>query len=150
MRKMNGDGSEIVQELSYINRQIKVSVPAEELLTDFGNRSDVEDIKNFASVFAIARRMGGDLAEIVQNAAVQISEKIEVERTIEASIAAKKFEQTVMSLMPCGIIFYMQMTSPGFFEQIYGTVAGVLFMTVCLVLYGFAFWIGRRIVRIEV
>lgn len=150
MRKMNGDRSEIVQELSYINRQIKVSIPAEELLADLGTRSDVEDIKNFASVFAIARRMGGNLAEIVQDAAGQISEKIEVERTIETAIAAKKFEQTVMSLMPCGIIFYMQVTSPGFFDQIYGTVTGAVFMTICLVFYGFAFWMGRQIVRIEV
>lgn len=150
MRKMNGENSEIVQELSYINRQIKVSIPAEELLTDLGGRSDVEDIKNFASVFAIARRMGGNLAQIVWDTAAQISEKIEVEHTIETAIAAKKFEQTVMSLMPCGIILYMQITSPGFFNQIYGTTVGILFMTICLVFYGLAFYMGRRIVRIEV
>lgn len=150
MRKLNGDRSEIVQELSYINRQIKVSRPVEELLTDFGDRSDVEDIKNFASVFAAARKMGGNLAEIVQDTAEQISEKIEVERTIETAIAAKKFEQMIMSLMPFGIIFYMKMTSPGFFDQMYGTTIGVVFMTICLGFYVFSFWLGRRIVRIEV
>ena len=150
MRKMNGDGSEIVQELSYINRQIKVSRPVEELLTDFGARSDVEDIKNFASVFATARQMGGNLAEIVYDTALQISEKTEVEKAIETAIAAKKFEQLVMSLMPCGIILYMKLTSPGFFDQMYKTTFGVIFMTGCLVFYAFAFWLGRRIVRIEV
>ena len=150
MRKWNEERSEIVQELSLINREIKMSVPAEDLLTDLGIRSDVEDIKNFASVFAIARKMGGNMAEIVQDAADQIREKAEVERAIETAIAAKKFEQTVMAMMPCGIIFYMQITSPGFFEQVYGTMFGVLFMTGCLVLYAGAFYLGRRIVRIEV
>lgn len=150
MRKWNGDSAEIVQELSYINRQIKVSIPAEDLLTDLGCRSGVDDIKNFASVFAIARRMGGNLAEIVQDTADQISEKIDVERQIDTAISAKKFEQSIMSLMPFGMIFYMQMTSPGFFDQIYGTVFGLIFMTVCLVFYAGAFWIGRQIVRIEV
>lgn len=150
MRKWNGDGSEIVQELSYINRQIKMSIPAEDLLTDFGSRSDIEDIQNFASVFAIARHMGGNLAEIVQDTADQISEKIDVERQIDTAIAAKRLEQTVMSLMPFGMIFYMQVSSPGFFDQIYGTAFGIAFMTVCLGFYGAAFWLGRRLVRIEV
>lgn len=150
MRKLKGNRSELVQELSYINRQIKVSISAEELLTDFGIRSDVEDIKNFASVFAIARRMGGNMAEIVKDAAAQISEKIEVDKSIEMAIAAKQFEQSIMSCMPCGIILYMQVTSPGFFNELYGTVFGVIFMTICLILYGTAFFMGRRIVRIEV
>lgn len=150
MRKWNGDSAEIVQELSYINRQIKVNIPAEDLLTDFGRRSDVEDIKNFASVFAIARHMGGNLAEIVQDTADQISEKIDVERQIDTAVSAKKFEQTVMSVMPFGMILYMQITSPGFFDQVYGTVFGVIFMTICLLFYAAAFWLGRQIVRIEV
>jgi tight adherence protein B len=150
MRKWNGDSSEIVQELSYINRQIKMSIPAEDLLTDLGIRSDVEDIKNFASVFAIARKMGGNMVEIVQDAADQIREKAEVERSIETTIAAKKFEQTIMAFMPCGIIFYMQITTPEFFEHVYGTLFGVLFMTGCLILYTGAFYLGRRLVQIEV
>lgn len=150
MRKLNGSGSEMVQELSYMNRQIKVSISAEELLTDLGTRSDVEDIKNFASVFAIARRTGGNMAEIVTDCAAKISEKIEVDKAVEIAVAAKRFEQTIMSCMPCGIILYMQMTSPGFFNDLYGTVFGVVFMTICLILYGASFWMGRKIVRIEV
>lgn len=150
MRKLNGNSAEIVRELSYINRQIKVSIPAEELLTDFGIRSDVEDIKDFASVFAIAQRMGGNLAAIVQEAASNISSKIQVERSIETAIASKKFEQSIMSLMPFGIIFYMQVASPGFLDGLYGNLFGILFMTVCLGLYLAAWWMGRRIVNIEV
>ena len=124
MRRLNGSRTEMVQELSYINRQIKVNIPAEELLMDFARRSNVEDIKNFVSVFAIARRTGGNLAEIVADCAARISEKIEVDKSIELAVAAKKFEQTIMSCMPCAIILYMQVTSPGFFDGLYGTVFG--------------------------
>lgn len=150
MRKLNGNRSEMVQELSYMNRQIKVNISVEELLTDFGIRSGVEDIRNFASVFAIGRRSGGNMAEIVREAADQISEKIDVDRSIELAVASKKFEQSIMSCMPCGIIFYMQITSPGFFDNLYGNLFGVIFMTICLILYAAAFVLGRRIVRIEV
>lgn len=150
MRRLNGNGSELIQELSYINRQIKVRIPAEELLMDLGRRSDVEDIKNFASVYAIARRTGGNLVEIVSDCAKRISEKIEVDQSIELAIAQKKFEQRIMSCMPFGIIFYLQLTSPGFFDDLYGTLLGTVFMSVCLIVYVFAYWMGQKIVCIEV
>lgn len=150
MRKLNGNSAEIVQELSYINGQIKVSIPVEELLTDFGLRSDVEDIRNFASVFAIARKTGGNMTSIVAETAGSISEKIDVERSIETAVAAKKFEQTIMSVMPCAIILYMQLASPGFLDSLYGNLFGVLFMTACLCMYAMSWWAGRKIVEIEV
>lgn len=150
MRKLNGKSAEIVRELSYINGQIKVNIPVEELLTDFGERSDLEDIKNFASVFMIARKTGGNMAVIVSEAASDINEKVEVERTIETAVAAKKFEQTIMSAMPACIIVYMQMASPGFLDGLYGNLFGILFMTVCLCMYGMSWWAGRKIVEIEV
>lgn len=150
MRKLKGIRSDMVLELSYMNRQIKVNIPVEELLTDFAQRSNLEDIKNFAAVFAIARRTGGNLTEIITDCVSRINEKMEVDQAIAMAVAAKKFEQTIMSCMPCAIILYMKSTSPGFFDDLYGTFFGVIFMTVCLILYGISFWMGRRIVKIEV
>ena len=43
-----------------------------------------------------------------------LGDKIDVKKEIEATLAAKKSEQMIMSLMPVGIILYLQMTSPGF------------------------------------
>lgn len=150
MRRLAGNDSELVQELSYMNQQIKVNIPVEELLMDFGRRSNLEDVMDFASIFAVARRTGGDLSSIVYDCGKRISDKIEVDKSIETAVAAKKFEQSIMSVMPCGILLYMQMTSPGYFDKLYGNLFGVVFMTICLVLYVLSFWMGRRIVRIEV
>lgn len=150
MRKLNGNRAEIVRELSYMNGQIKVSIPVEELLADLGSRSDVEDIRSFACVFAIARRTGGNMAAVVSDAAAHICEKIEVERSIDTAVAAKKFEQMIMSVMPCAIILYMQLASPGFLDGLYGNLFGVIFMSFCLCLYGISWWTGRKIVEIEV
>ena len=45
-----------------------------------------------------------------------LGDKIDVKKEIEATLAAKKSEQMIMSLMPAGIIVYLQMTSPGFLK----------------------------------
>lgn len=145
-----GKDSDMVRELDWINAQVRLSVPVERLLLDFGRRSGSEDIENFAAVFAAAKRMGGNTADIVRETALAISSKIDVEREIETAIAAKKYEQKIMSVMPAFIILYMQMTSPGFLSVMYTSLFGVIVMTACLAVYGGALWWGAKIVDIRV
>ena len=58
-----------------------------------------------------------------------LGDKIDVKKEIEATLAAKKAEQMIMSLMPAGIILYLQLTSPGFLEVLYGNAFGVCAMS---------------------
>ena len=141
---------DILREFHYIESQQRVSVPVEELFLDLGNRCQVEDVENFAAVFYTAKRTGGDMQNVLQKVARMLGDKIDVKREIETTLAAKKTEQLIMSLMPTGIILYLQLTSPGFLSVLYGNVFGVCAMTVCLGIYAGAWWMGRRIVDIEV
>ena len=110
----------------------------------------LEDIENFASVLYTAKRSGGDLGNVIQKVARMLGDKIDVKKEIEATLAAKKSEQMIMSLMPAGIILYLQLASPGFLDILYGNPFGICAMTVCLTVYGAAYWMGKRIVEIEV
>ena len=141
---------DIVAEFRYIETQQRVSVPVEELFLDLGQRCKVEDIENFASVLYTAKRSGGDLGNVIQKVARMLGDKIDVKKEIEATLAAKKSEQMIMSLMPAGIILYLQLASPGFLDILYGNPFGICAMTVCLTVYGAAYWMGKRIVEIEV
>ena len=129
--------ADIVREFHYMETQLKVSVP-------------VEDIENFAAVFYTAKRTGGDMNRIIQTSSRMLGDKIDVRKEIETTLAAKKAEQMIMSLMPAGIILYLKMTSPGFLEVLYGNPFGILAMSLCLGIYGLSYWLGRRIVDIEV
>ena len=135
---------DIVAEFRYIETQQRVSVPVEELFLDLGQRCKVEDIENFASVLYTAKRSGGDLGNVIQKVARMLGDKIDVKKEIEATLAAKKSEQMIMSLMPAGIILYLQLASPGFLDILYGNPFGICAMTVCLAVYGAAYWIGKK------
>ena len=87
---------------------------------------------------------------IIQTSARMLGDKIDVQKEIETMLAAKKAEQMIMSLMPAGIIMYLQMTSPGFLSVLYGNPFGIAAMSICLVIYATAYWLGRKIVDIEV
>ena len=71
-------------------------------------------------------------------------------RPIESAVASKRYEQTLMSFLPCGILLYLQLISPGFLEVLYTTALGAGVMTVCLAIYIAAVLWGRRIVDIRV
>ena len=142
--------TDIVKEFHYIETQLTVSVPVEELLLSLGDRSGIEDVENFAAVFYTAKRTGGDMNRIIQTSARMLGDKIDVRKEIETTLAAKKAEQMIMSLMPVGIILYLQMTSPGFLSVLYGNPFGIAAMSICLAIYATAYWLGRRIVDIEV
>lgn len=150
LERLYGDEADILREFRYIESQQKVSVPVEELFLDLGDRSGVEDIENFALVFHTAKRTGGDMSQMIQKTARMIGDKIDVRHEIEATLAAKKSEQMIMSIMPVGIIFYLKLTSPGFLNVLYGNPFGFCAMSLCLGIYGLACWLGRKIVDIEV
>ena len=150
MEQMYPAGTDIVEELHYMESQIRLSVPAEELFQDLGRRSGIEDIEDFAAVLSVCRYMGGDMGKVIRKCAGMISDKIDVSQEIKASVAAKKSEQTLMSLMPAGIILYLKAASPGLLDSMYGNVFGASVMTVCAAVYAAAYFIGRRIVDIEV
>ena len=150
LERLYGKGTDIVEEFRYIESQQHISVPLEELFLDLGKRSGVEDIENFAAVFYTAKRTGGDMTQVIQKVARMLSDKIEVKKEIEATLAAKKSEQMVMSIMPAGIICYLKLTSPGFLDVLYGNPFGICAMTVCMVIYGLSYWLGVKIVDIEV
>ena len=150
LERLYTGNEDILKEFHYIESQQRVSVPVEELFLDLGARSQVEDIENFASVFYTAKRTGGDMDKVIQKVARMLGDKIDVKKEIETTLAAKKSEQAIMSLMPAGIILYLQVSSPGFLSVLYGNPFGICAMTVCLGIYAAAYWMGRKIVDIEV
>lgn len=150
LKLMYEEDALIITEFQYMIHQLKNNQTVEEVFWDFSKRSKVEDIYNFAEVFITAKRTGGDIIKIIRRTCNSISDKIEVKREIITLITAKKFESSIMNLIPLGIILYMWAFSPGFMEPLYGNVMGIMIMTITLVLYGIAYWLSQRIINIEV
>ncbi len=150
MELLYGRESMICREILHIIRGLDNNVPLEKLLYGLGVRSHQMDMMQFADVFLIAKRNGGNMTDILRKTAETIEKKIDTDREIQLMLSAKKLEQKIMNGVPLFIIFYISATSRGFFDVLYHNLAGVLVMTVCLGVYGVAFYLSRRIVEIEV
>ncbi len=150
LRTMYDDTAMIVTEFRYIVIQLGMNRSLEELLLYLANRSGIEDIQNFADIFAVAKRTGGNLIAIIRNTVLCVSQKEETRREIATCLSGKKMEQNIMSAIPALILVYVQTISPGFLDGMYHNPAGILIMSLCLAVYGLAWFWGRKIVNIEV
>lgn len=134
----------VFKELDVILSGLKMNIPLERLLKDFGKRSDIDDINNFANVVMAAKRSGGNLIRIIQKTVNSIADKIAVEEEIKALIAAKVLEERIMMVMPYGILFYLRVSNGEFLEVLYHNVLGVMLMTLFLIMiYAADIWVSR-------
>lgn len=150
MRLLYGEGSLICEELLYLIRGIHNNVTIEKLLLSLGERSGIQDIREFGEVFSIAKRSGGNLSRVIEMTAASIEEKINVEQEIQVMISAKKMEANVMSVVPFLIILYLDTTSAGFFDVLYHNPVGIVVMSVCLVVYLVAVLLMQKLMEINV
>lgn len=144
-----GERALISRELVRVVNGLDNRIPLETLLEDFAARADTEEIREFAEVFRIAKRGGGNMVEILARTSVLIEERLDVENEIRVMLGNRRLEQRIMDITPFMIIFYIGLTSPGFFDVLYHNLTGAAFMTVCLAAYLAALVISEKILDVS-
>ncbi|MBO5246573.1 MAG: hypothetical protein J6B28_04855 [Eubacterium sp.] len=147
MVQLYGEKSLIVNELMHIQAHLSMNVTLEELLEDFAVRSDIEDVSSFCEVFFFAKRSGGDFIRIIQTTADRIGQKIQLQQQLAADLAARRLESQIMNVVPFAILLYLNLTSPGYFDALYGNPAGICVMSVCLIAYLAAYALSEHMLR---
>lgn len=145
-----GKASLMAEELKLLNRRLDNNEQLEDILMNLATRSGVRDISDFADVFQIAKRSGGELRAVIANTVQIISDKQEVRREIQTVMSEKRLELTIMRYMPFFIVFYISITSKGYFESLYHNLFGWLIMTAGLGIYAAACLLSEKILNIEI
>lgn len=142
---MYGEKALICRELDFIRRGISVNIPLEELLEDVAARSGCDEITQFSQIFVLAKRNGGNMAQIIKSSAGQIGKRIELRGEVQTLLAGRRMELAIMKGMPFGILIYVGLGSPGYFDALYHNVTGIAVMTGCLAVYLGAWVLGEVI-----
>lgn len=145
-----GNESVMAKELRLLFRKLSNNEQLESALTNLADRSGVQDIRDFADIFQIAKRGGGDMRGIIANTAEIIGDKQEIRREIETVMSEKQLEQQIMRYIPFFIIFYISLTTKGYFESLYHNLPGWVLMTAAFIVYIAACRISDKILNIEI
>lgn len=139
----------IIRELDLIVSSIENGIPIEDLLKDFGMRSDIGDITNFGNVFEVVYRKGGNIKEILRECHEIIADKVEIEKEIETKVASNKNEQNIMCIMPI-ILIVMMKSLGGSFADNFVSPIGIVTTTIAVGIFIGSYFIGKKVLEIKI
>lgn len=142
-----GEESYIYLELDIINKGLQNNINIEDLLMDFGDRSQITDIINFANVFETCYRKGGNIQEVLKNTYTIICDKIDIALEIKTVVASKTNEQNIMLVMPLLFVLLFKMLGSEIVDLTSAT--GRISTTIAIIIFAIAYMLGKKILDIK-
>lgn len=149
MKLLYGEDSSICKMLRILKTGRENNVDFSTLWRQMGDWTDIPEIQEFAAVYEISGKYSGNMAGVMEKTAGIIVKKMETEKEIEVLLSARKLEQKIMNAMPFLIMLYVNLTSPGYFDKLYHSLAGTAVMTLCLGVYLGAYILSRKIAFVK-
>lgn len=144
--KITPEGSALLTAARKLSNRIQLQISLEEGLVEMAGELGYEEAENLADLMAFARRLGGDYSRFLEKSARSIAARIELKEEMAANLAAKEYEQRVMSVMPLAVLFYVRLTAGAYLEPLYRPPLGTIMMSLCLGFYLGMFLLGERII----
>ncbi|AZN43007.1 type II secretion system F family protein [Paenibacillus albus] len=140
--------TDILVEFEIIEARMAFGESLEQALLDCSKRACIDDIAQFADVFATCKRSGGDLVEVIRRTSQTIGEKLDIQQDIAVMIAQKRFESRIMMAVPFVFLAFMSLAAPDYMAPLYGGVGYVL-LTAALLLLGLCCTLMIKIMNIH-
>ena len=86
------------------------------LFDELAEKYPYEEVQSFAEVFKAARISGGSLQTVIRGTAAQMAEIMDTRREIRTLLAARVYEQRIMSVMPAAMLLYIRLDRENFWK----------------------------------
>ena len=146
---MYSEDSDIMVEIDIVIGKFNNAVPMSEAFLDIAERSGLEDIASFASVYATIEGKSGNADEIIRETQQIIADKMEIEMEIDTLMTAAKAEVNIMQLMPLVILGVIGYAGAGFMDAIYTTAPGRIVSTFGLMVFIISYILARKFSNVK-
>lgn len=144
-----GETAEFYLEVKEMNKRVAHNIPIEHLFLEFAYKSKIDDIIQFAELLEFGKRSGSNWKTLIDVTVNQIVERHEARQEIDIMVAEKKIEQKIMSIMPLGLLAFLQFTAGDYMAVLYHNWLGVICMTAFLGGYVLAAMLSQRILKVD-
>ena len=145
------ENADIIIEIKHIIQGFNGGgIELKELFQDLAERSNLEDIRSFATIYSVIEGKSNRFSDILVQTQEIISDKIEIEQEIMTTIASAKSETYMMLILPIVIVVAMSAMGGGLMDSLFTTMAGHAAATVALILVGVSYLIAVKASDIKV
>jgi tight adherence protein B len=142
--------SPIAQEFGMFLQQLRVGVQFEDAMSQMEKRVGSDDLTLMVQAIEIARQTGGNLTEVFDRIDETIRERQRIEGKIKALTAQGRIQGRVVGAMPVvlGVVLYL--LDPPMMMTFLRSSAGIIVLSIVLILEIIGAFFIRRIVDIDV
>jgi tight adherence protein B len=137
-------------EFTRIVDHARVGGSFEDGLGTMVERMDSQDLHIVARALDIHRKVGGDLAAILDGVATTMREREELRGHVMALTAQQRLGGVIVALLPLWIVGFFLVADPDFISPLWEEQAGRILLVVGAAMDGAAFFLMRYFMTIEV
>src|ERR1700682_2041768 len=140
----------IADEFGRAVREMNLGGSPDEALSNITKRIASADFDLVATAYAIHRTVGGNLAEILDNIAYTIRERVRIKGEIATLTAQARASGTLITFLPLVLATFMFFVTPTYFRPMFDSIIGWALIGLGLFMIFVGNLIIRRVVAIEV
>ena len=140
----------IGDEFARAVREMNLGGSPDEALSNITKRIASPDFDLVATAYSIHRTVGGNLAEILDNIAYTIRERVRIKGEIQTLTAQARASGTIITALPILLATFMFFVTPTYFQPMFRNIIGWILIAIGAFMIFVGNLIIRRIVAIEV
>ncbi len=137
-------------EFFRVLREINLGVTTDSAMNHMAERINSEDLDLVVTAVLIQRQVGGNLAEILDNIAHTIRERVKIKGHIMTLTAQGRMSGIIIGLIPiflCGVIFLI---NPGYITPLFTEPVGHVMLITAVFIEAIGMFFIRKIVNIRI
>lgn len=138
------------KEFTKLLKEMSLGLSMEKALANLLLRVPLDDLELLVMAILIQKEIGGNLAEIIDNIASTIRERITIQLEIKTLVAQGKMSGVIIGLLPIFLTAVLFALNPSYMSLLYTTTVGKILVALGMVSMLIGAGIIRKIVRIEV
>lgn len=140
----------ISTEFKQVIKEVNLGMPEQESMENMLTRVPCEELKIVVSAYIIQRKVGGNLAEILETTAETIRERIKIQGQIKVLTTQGKLSGTLVGALPFVLGFILTTLNGEYMEPLISTIPGYFCIGLAVIMQAigaFAIW---KIVDIQI
>ena len=137
-------------EFGRVLREIRLGRDTDDALEALVERVGSQDLEWAVTAIKVQRKIGGNLAEVLETVANTIRERDTLRRQMRVLSAESRISVVVLTVLPILIAIYLMIVNPEYLRTLTTTTPGKIISISALALMGIGYLWMKRIVKLDV
>lgn len=140
----------IAGEFARVIRDNRLGKPMADVLRELSERTDSDDLDLVITALLIQRQVGGNLAEILDNIANTIRERVRIKGEIRTLTAQGRITAVIICLLPLVVAFLVFAVNPDYIMTLFREPVGLILAGGAFLMQMLGIMIIRKIININI